>query len=181
MFRKDPFLALYFSLSSSMIFLLLCLLPSAAFFTLTIWPFGSSSSSVLTEVEVTQGALFRLERWSEYWCLPLNPSKSKASFFSVDPNQASLYPYLFLFNSRFRFNPTPTFLGITYNSTLFFFVWHIYPPFTRKQCIAMFLDGKSAPTPTFLGITYNSTLFFLYLAYLSSIHEKAMYRYVFGR
>ena len=40
-FHKDPFLALYFSLSSSMIFRLLCLLPSAALFTLTIWPFGS--------------------------------------------------------------------------------------------------------------------------------------------
>ena len=39
-FRKDPFLALYFSLYSSMIFLLLCLLPSAALFTLTIWPLG---------------------------------------------------------------------------------------------------------------------------------------------
>ena len=33
-------LALYFSLSSLMIFRLLCLLPSAALFTLTIWPFG---------------------------------------------------------------------------------------------------------------------------------------------
>ena len=39
-FRKDPFLALYFSLSSLMIFWPLCLLPSAALFTLTIWPFG---------------------------------------------------------------------------------------------------------------------------------------------
>ena len=39
-FRKDPFLALYFSLSSLMIFQSLCLLPSAALFTLTIWPFG---------------------------------------------------------------------------------------------------------------------------------------------
>ena len=39
-FLKDPFLALYFSLSSLMIFRLLCLLPSAALFTLTIWPFG---------------------------------------------------------------------------------------------------------------------------------------------
>ena len=39
-FRKDPFLALYFSLSSSMIFRLLCLLLSAALFTLTIWSFG---------------------------------------------------------------------------------------------------------------------------------------------
>ena len=39
-FRKDPFLALYFSLSSLMIFRLLCLLPLAVLFTLTIWPFG---------------------------------------------------------------------------------------------------------------------------------------------
>ena len=41
-FRKDPFLALYFSLSSLLIFRLLCLFPSAVLFTLTIWPFGSS-------------------------------------------------------------------------------------------------------------------------------------------
>ena len=39
-FRKDPFLALYCSLFSLMIFRLLCYLPSAALFTLTIWPFG---------------------------------------------------------------------------------------------------------------------------------------------
>ena len=39
-FCKDPFLALFSSLFSSMIFRLLCLLPSAALFTLTIWPFG---------------------------------------------------------------------------------------------------------------------------------------------
>ena len=39
-FRKDLFLALYFSLSSSMIFRLLCHLPSAGLFTLTFWPFG---------------------------------------------------------------------------------------------------------------------------------------------
>ena len=39
-FRKDLFLALYFSLSLLMIFRLLCLLPSAFLFTLTIWPFG---------------------------------------------------------------------------------------------------------------------------------------------
>ena len=39
-FRKDLFLALYFSLSSLMIFRPLCLLPSAVFFMLMIWPFG---------------------------------------------------------------------------------------------------------------------------------------------
>ena len=56
---------------------------------LAIW---SSSPSVPTAVEATQGALFRLERWSEYWCLSLNPSKCEASFFSVDPHQANLQP-----------------------------------------------------------------------------------------
>ena len=39
-FRKDSSLALSYFLFSSMISLLLCLLPSAALFMLTIWPFG---------------------------------------------------------------------------------------------------------------------------------------------
>ena len=39
-FCKVPFLALYFSFFSSMIFWLPCLIPSAALFMLTIWPFG---------------------------------------------------------------------------------------------------------------------------------------------
>ena len=46
-FRKDPFLALYFCLCSLMIFLLLCLLPSAAVFTLTIWLFGPPTQRAL--------------------------------------------------------------------------------------------------------------------------------------
>ena len=84
---------------------------------LAIW---SSSPSVPTAVEATQGALFRLERWSEYWCLPLNPSKCEAFFFSVDPHQANLQPNLLLLGSRLRFNPTPTFLGVTFDRTLSF-------------------------------------------------------------
>ena len=84
---------------------------------LVIW---FSSPSVPTAVEATQGALIRLERWSEYWCLLLNPSKCEASFFSVDPHQANLQPKLLLLNSRLRFNPTPTFLGVTFDRILFF-------------------------------------------------------------
>ena len=80
---------------------------------LAIW---SSSLLVPTAVEATQGALFRLERWSEYWCLPLNPSKCEASFFSVDPHQANLL----LLGSRLRVNPTLTFLGVTFDGTLSF-------------------------------------------------------------
>ena len=84
---------------------------------LAIW---SSSPTVLTAAEATQGALFRLERWFEYWCLPLNPSKCEASFFLVDSHQANLQPNLLLLGSRLRFNSTPTFLGVTFDCTLSF-------------------------------------------------------------
>ena len=82
---------------------------------LVIW---SSSPSVPTAVEATQGALFRLERWSEYWCLSLNSSKCEA--FSVDFLHANLQLHLFLFNFRPRFNISSTFLGVTFDPTLFF-------------------------------------------------------------
>ena len=84
---------------------------------LAIWPFFLSVSTAL---EATPGALFRLKRWSEYWCLPLNPSKCEASF-SVDPHQANLQPNLLFFNSRLRFNSTPALLGVTFDHSLSFF------------------------------------------------------------
>ena len=96
-FRKDRLLALYFSLSSSMIFLLFC--------------FFSVRCSLYAD---------DLAIWFEYWCLPLNPNKRDASFFSVDPHQANFQPNLLLLGSRLRFNPTPTFLGVTFDRTLSF-------------------------------------------------------------
>ena len=84
---------------------------------LAIW---SSSPSVPIAAEATQGALFQLERWSEYWCLPLNPRKCGTSFFLVDPHQANLQPNLLPLGSRLRFNPTPTFLEVTFDRTLSF-------------------------------------------------------------
>ena len=84
---------------------------------LIIW---SSSPSVPTVVKATQEARFRLERCSEYRCIPLNPSKCEASFFLVAPHQANLQPNLLLLGSRLRFNPTPTFLGVTFDRTLSF-------------------------------------------------------------
>ena len=141
-FRKDPFLALYFSFSS--LIDLPASLPSSVSCSLyaddlAIW---SSSPSVPTAVEATQGALFRLERWSEYWCLLLNPSKCEASFFSVDPHQANLHPNLLLLGSRIRFNPTPTFLGVTFDRTLSFskqvssLKAKFFPRFKAIRCIS---------------------------------------------
>ena len=99
MFRKDPFLALYFSLFINSHPASLPSSDSCSVYAddLATWSF---SPSVPIVVEATQGALFRLERWSEYWCLLLNPSKCEASFFSVDPHQANLQPNLLLLGSR---------------------------------------------------------------------------------
>ena len=97
----------------------------------------------------TQGALIRLERWSEYCCLLLNPSKCEASFFSVDPHQANLQTNLLLFNSRLRFNPTPIFLGFTLERILSFFK-HVsslkakfLPRLKALPCISASLWGPS--------------------------------------
>ena len=118
-FCKDLFLALYFSLFISDLPASLPSSISCCLYAedLAIW---SSSPSVSTAVEATQGALFRLERWSEYWCLPFNPSKCEASFFSVDPHQANLQPNLLLLGSHLHFNPTPSFLGVTIDCALSF-------------------------------------------------------------
>ena len=100
---------------------------------LAIW---SSSPLVPTAVKATQGALFRLERWSEHWCLPLNPSKCEASFFLVDPHQANLQPNLHLLGSRLRFNPTPTFLGVTFDPTLSSLKAKFFPRLKALRCIS---------------------------------------------
>ena len=117
---------------------------------LAIWP---SCPTVPTAVEATQEALFRLERWSDYWCLPLNPSKCEASFFSVDPHQANLpQPNLLLLGSRLRFNPTPTFLGITFDRTLSFsnhvssLKAKFFPRLKALRCISTSSFSKESPS-----------------------------------
>ena len=111
-------------------------------------------------MEATQGALFRLERWSEYWCLPLNPRKCEASF-SVDPDQANLQPILLLLGSRLRFIPTPTFLGVTFDRTLSFSK-HVsslkakfFPCLKALRCISASSWGPSKES---LSLLYKSFL-----------------------
>ena len=124
---------------------------------LAIW---SSSPSVPTAMEATQGALFRLERWCEYWCLRLNPSKYEA-FFSVDPRQANLQPNLLLLHSHLRFNPTPTFLGVIFDRTGSFSK-HVsslkakfFPRFKVLRCISAFSRGPSKES---LSVLYKAFL-----------------------
>ena len=121
---------------------------------LAIW---SSSASIPTAVEATQGALFRLE----HWCLPLNLSKCEASFFSVDPHQANLQSNLLLLGSCLHFNPTPTFLGVTFDRTPSFSK-HVsslkakfFPRLKALRCISASSWGPSKES---LSLLYKSFL-----------------------
>ena len=125
---------------------------------LAIW---SSSPSVPTAVVATQRALFRLERWSEYWCLPINSRKWEASFFSVDPHQANLQPNLFLLGSHLHYNPTPTFLGVIFDRTLSLFK-HVsllkakfFPRLKALRCISA---SSWDPSKESLSLLYKSFL-----------------------
>ena len=119
-----------------------------------------SSPSVPTAMKATQGALFKLERWSEYWCLPLNPSKCEASFFSVDLCQAHLQYNLLLLNSRLRFNPTPTFVEVTFDRTFSFSI-HVsllkakfFPRLKALRCISASSWGPSKESLSLLNHSF---------------------------
>ena len=143
---------------------------------MAIW---SSSPSVPTAVEATQGALFRLERWSEYWCLPLNLSKCEASF-SVDPHQANLHPNLFLLGRRLRFNPTPTVLGVTFDRTLSFSKHgsSLKAKFSPRLKVLLYISASSwGPSKDSFSFLYKAFLLslFTYISLsriISRIHSR---------
>ena len=140
-------------------------------------------------MEATQKALFRLERWSEYWCLLLNPSKYEASFFSVDPRQSNLQTNLLLLGSRLRFNPTPTFLGVTFDRTLSF-TKHVsllkakfFPRLKALRCISASSWGHSKESLSLLYksflrslLTYASPGWFPFLSATNFIKLERLHR-----
>ena len=183
MSHKDPFLVLYFSFSSSMIFRPLCLLPSAVLFSLTIWPFGPppppSVTTITTAVEASEDALFL--DWSvdlEYWCFLLNPSKCEASFFSVDPHQANLQPNLLLLSSRLRFNPTPTFLGVTFGCTLSFSKHVSSLKAKYFRCIFAFSLGPSKESLSLFCINFSLALSHLCFTRMISFPKRCQYHQI---
>ena len=79
----------------------------------------------------------------------------------MDPYQANLQPNLLLLNSRLRFNPTPIFLGVTFDRT-FSFSKHVsslkakfFPHLKALRCISASSWG---PSKKFLSLLYKSFL-----------------------
>ena len=77
----------------------------------------SSSPDPLKASSVVQSSLTVLEIWSNLWRLSLNPQKCKFSFFSTDPHQATFQPQINLLGIPLLFNPSPKFLGVTFDRT----------------------------------------------------------------
>jgi len=67
-----------------------------------------------------QKALHKIEEWCAEWKLQLNTEKSEVTVFSTDSHEAKYRPHLTLLGEPVQFNPTPTFLGVTFDRTLSF-------------------------------------------------------------
>ena len=79
----------------------------------------------------------------------------------MDPHQANLQPNFLLLGSRLHFNPTPTFLGVTFDRTLSFSK-HVsslkakfFPRLKALRCISASSWG---PSKEFLSLLYKSFL-----------------------
>ena len=79
----------------------------------------------------------------------------------MDPHQANLQPNLLLLSSRFCFNPTPTFLGVTFDRTLSFFK-HVSllkaKVFLRFQALRCISASSWGPSKESLSLLYESFL-----------------------
>ena len=75
----------------------------------------------------------------------------------MDPHQANLQPNLLLLGSRLRFNPTPTFLGVTFDC-IFCFSKHVsslkakFFPISRPYAVSLLPHGAPLKSPSLFCI-----------------------------
>ena len=153
---------------------------------LAIW---SSSPDPLKAPSVVQSSLAVLETWSNLWRLPLNPKKCESSFFSTDPHQATFQPRLNVLGFPFLFNPTPKFLGVTFDRTLSFGA-HVqslcskfYPRHKALRSIATAFWGPTKESLSLLCnafvrpvLTYASPGWFPFLCNTATNHLEVLHR-----
>ena len=156
-FHKDPFLALYFPLFSLMISLLLYLSLSVALFLLTIWPFGPPPPRPQLWWRPHKELYFDWSAGPSTGVFLSIRANVRPSYFQLIPYQANLL----LFNSRLRFNPTPTFLGVTFDRTLSFSK-HVH---SLKAMFLPRLKALRCISASSWGLSEES-LFLMYKAFL---------------
>ena len=124
---------------------------------LAIW---SSYPSVPTAMEATQGALIQLERWSEYWCLPLNPSNVRPLSSQWIPTKSTCSPTSSYLTPAFVSIPFQLFLGSP-STAQFSFSKHIsslktkYFPVLRPYAVSLL---PQRPSKKSLSVLYKDLL-----------------------
>ena len=107
----------------------------------------------------------------------------------MDPHQANLQPNLLLLGFRLRFNPTPTFLGVTFDRTLSFSK-HVsslkakfFPRFKALRCISASSWGPSKESLSVLYkfflrplATYSLPGWFLFLSVTNFTKLERLHR-----
>ena len=133
-------------------------------------PFLSPLASALKASSVVQSSLNVLETWSNLGRLPLNPKKCESSFFSTDRHQATFQPLLNLLGIPLSFNPTPKFLGVTFDRTLSFgpHVQSLCSKFYRRhKALRSIATAFWGPTKESLSLLYKAFVRPVLLTYAS--------------
>ena len=153
---------------------------------LDIW---SSSPDPLKASSVVQSSLNVLETWSNLWRLSLDPNKRESSFFSTDPHQATFQSLLNFLSIPLSFNPTPKFLGVTFDRTLSFGA-HVqslcYKFYPRHKALRSIATASWGPTKESLSLlyktlvrpvlTYTSPGWFPFLCNTATNHLEVLHR-----
>ena len=187
MFREDPFLALYFSLSSLMIYQPLCLLQSAALFTLTIWPFGPPPPRSPLRLRPHKELCFD-------WSAGLSTGVFHSIRANVRPPSSQWIPIKLTSSPTSSYSASvstqlPTFLGVTFDRTLSYSK-HVsslkakfFPRLKALRCISASSWGPSKESlsvlcKSFFGplLTYASPGWFPFLSVINFTKLERLHR-----
>ena len=168
-FCRDPFLALYFSLYSLMIFRHLCILPSAAMFTLTIWPFGPPPPRSPVRWKPHKQLCFDWSTGLSTGVFLLIRATRRSLSFQWIPTKLTSNPISFYSAPASVLFPLQLFLGVNFDRTLSFSK-HVssvkakfFPRLKASGCISASSWG---PPKESLSVLYQAFLRFL-LTYAS--------------
>ena len=102
----------------------------------------------------------------------------------MDPHQVNFQPNILLFNFCLRFNPTPTFLEVTFDHTLFLFNYvssrnaKFLPRLKALRCFSTSSQSLSVLYKSFLRflLTYVSPKWFPFLSVTNITKLKRLHR-----
>ena len=156
---------------------------------LTIWPSGPPPQTCSKPPLLSNPPSLSWKHGPTYGDFHSIQKKCESSFFSTDPHQATFEPRLNLLGFPLLFNPTPKFLGVTFDRTLSFGA-HVqflcskfYPRHKALRSIATASWGPAKESLSLLYqafvrpvLTYASPGWFPFLCNTATNHLEVLHR-----